>query len=86
MPYLLAPAFSWPAFLGLIATAWIRFSQLAVVRLYSGLQNLCFRAGLPLPSQESQPRAEASLEASCTAVMQRWARRLASSWPWARSR
>ena len=40
---------------------------------------------LPLPSQGSQPRPAASLEASCTAVMQRWARRLASSWPWARS-
>ena len=41
---------------------------------------------LPWPSQASQPLSAASRVASCTAVMQRWARRFASSWPWARSR
>jgi len=55
---------------------------------------LCLQEGLscnpvaepPLLAQESQPRPSARFEACCFTSTQVRARRLASSWSWARSR
>jgi hypothetical protein len=59
------------------------------VVLRGGVAERCLppalRGAPGLSRQRNQPLIVASREASCTASMQRWARRLASSCPWARS-
>jgi len=77
MPEALAPG------VGLLSRGAFPRGSSAAVRPDTG-NRLC--GHLSWQRQDSKPRPAASLAASCTAVMQRWARRLASSWPWARCR